>query len=57
MLFQIVIKQDIQILAKASGFQNYVILDSNKTKGALFVARKKFQNYVILDSNKTHIII
>ena len=34
-------------------FQNYVILDSNKTIGSSGNYAKMFQNYVILDSNKT----
>ena len=34
-------------------FQNYVILDSNKTKTITYTSGTVFQNYVILDSNKT----
>ena len=34
-------------------FQNYVILDSNKTENESGIAAVEFQNYVILDSNKT----
>ena len=35
-------------------FQNYVILDSNKTASIPKPADFMFQNYVILDSNKTN---
>ena len=35
------------------GFQNCVILDSNKTIFLYIVSFLKFQNCVILDSNKT----
>ena len=42
----------MSVLAKM--FQNYVILDSNKTKNIPSPNRIKFQNYVILDSNKTN---
>ena len=37
-------------------FQNYVILDSNKTENESGIAAVEFQNYVILDSNKTSAI-
>ena len=37
----------------ANGFQNCVILDSNKTHGGHYENKRMFQNCVILDSNKT----
>ena len=37
----------------ATMFQNYVILDRNKTTEGTQAQGQKFQNYVILDRNKT----
>ena len=53
MLFQIVIKQTLGYYEINDGFQNYVILDSNKTEIKTAIEHIMFQNYVILDSNKT----
>ena len=38
-------------------FQNYVILDSNKTENKVDIENVEFQNYVILDSNKTFSVV
>ena len=53
MLFQIVIKQHCIDCIPSILFQNYVILDSNKTGADIWRCSCLFQNYVILDSNKT----
>ena len=42
---------------KSRSFQNYVILDSNKTAKVKNRDKLMFQNYVILDSNKTGQVI
>ena len=53
MLFQIEIKQNITKTQKQVKFQNYVILDRNKTLKNGSNNKYVFQNYVILDRNKT----
>ena len=40
-------------MAQELQFQNYVILDRNKTNKNNMKTTKEFQNYVILDRNKT----